>query len=107
MFKNLLAFAAAASAAIIVTLVPTPGPAAGSALPDIGKERALTTSAGNSSALLTNGSDARRNGDCRQTWPYYEQSCLHDARQRDGKSRSVRVIALGRTAKMPLNAVTR
>ncbi len=31
---------------------------------------------------------------CFQTWPYYERSCLHDDRQRDGNGRTVRVIAI-------------
>ena len=108
MFKNLLALAAAATcAAIFVTLVPAPGPAAGSALSEIHKESAATMSAGNGSALLTNERGAGHNGACREAWPYYEQSCLHDPRQNDGKSRAVRVIALRRTAAMPLKAVAR
>jgi hypothetical protein len=108
MFKNLIAFAAAATcAAIFVTLVPAPGPAAGSALSEIRKESALTISAGIGSALLTNERGAGHNGACREAWPYYEQSCLNDARQNDGKPRAVRVIALRRTVAMPLKAVAR
>jgi hypothetical protein len=108
MFKNLIAFAAAATcAAIFVTLVPAPGPAVGSALSEIRKGSALTISAGNGSPLLTNERGAGHNGACRDAWPYYEQSCLHDVRQNDGKSRAVRVIALRRTAATPLRAVAR
>jgi hypothetical protein len=106
MFKKLLAFVAAATtAAILVALVPAPGPAAGSVLPEIGKERMLTVSAANTSPPLSVSTDRARV--CRQGWPYYEQSCLHDARQHDGKARSVRVIALSRTAGTPSNAIHR
>jgi hypothetical protein len=77
MFKNLIAFATAATcAAIFVTLVPAPGPAVGSALSEIRKGSALTISAGNGSPLLTNERGAGHNGACRDAWPYYEQSCL-------------------------------
>lgn len=31
---------------------------------------------------------------CLQSWPYYEHSCLHDSRRRDGDARAVRVIAI-------------
>ena len=108
MFKNLIAFATAATcAAIFVTLVPAPGPAAGSALSEIRKEFALTTSGGNGEALLTNERGAGHNGACQEAWPYYEQSCLHDVRRNDGKSGAVRVIALRRAAAIPLRAVAR
>jgi hypothetical protein len=30
---------------------------------------------------------------CTESWPYYEQSCLSDARQPNGNARSVRVVA--------------
>jgi hypothetical protein len=36
---------------------------------------------------------------CLQTWPYYERSCLHDTRQRDGDARTVRVIAINGQAR--------
>jgi hypothetical protein len=36
-------------------------------------------------------------GGCVQHWPYYEQSCLRDARRPDGVERAVRVIAIGLT----------
>jgi hypothetical protein len=107
MFKSLLAFTAAATCAgIFVTLVPAPGPAAGATLTNIGKDPAPTISAGNGSLLFTNARGKGRYGDCREAWPYYEQSCLHDARQNDGKSRSVRVIASSRKAASIPTAVT-
>jgi hypothetical protein len=31
---------------------------------------------------------------CTQSWPYYEQDCLHDGRQPEGKARIVRIVAL-------------
>jgi hypothetical protein len=39
---------------------------------------------------------------CAQSWPYYERSCLRDERQVDGSARIVRVIAVDRSAAMPL-----
>jgi hypothetical protein len=38
--------------------------------------------------------DNRAKAACLQSWPYYEHSCLHDSRQRDGDARAVRVIAI-------------
>jgi hypothetical protein len=31
---------------------------------------------------------------CAQTWPYYEQGCLRDGRQSDGRARVARVITI-------------
>jgi len=33
---------------------------------------------------------------CLQNWPYYEQGCLRDSRQPDGKAKAVRIIAIDR-----------
>jgi hypothetical protein len=39
--------------------------------------------------------DIEENGSpCSQTWPYYEQGCLRDGRQSDGRARVARVITI-------------
>jgi hypothetical protein len=49
--------------------------------------------------------DARPASDCSQReWPYYETSCLRDAKYPDGKARAVRVISIDRLPSLPATA---
>src|SRR5215469_10477461 len=88
--KILLAITAAAACAGIVVLVPELGPKSAMAATQSGQSGSLTQ--GFVAAKEKRQSDAG----CVQHWPYYEQSCLRDAR-RDRVERVVRVIAIGRT----------
>ena len=78
------AVAFALSAAFVVVTMPKPDTAAAS----------TTDNAANSAA-----NTAANTATCLQTWPYYERSCLHDDRQRDGDARAVRVIAINGQAR--------
>ena len=66
--------AAAVCAAVMVALIPPPEAAVAARTP------------------LSTDADLRKPV-CTQSWPYYEQSCLSDARQPDGNARSVRLVA--------------
>jgi len=69
--------AAAVCAAMMVALIPPPEAAVAARTP-----------------LTPPSTDADlRKPVCTQSWPYYEQSCLSDARQPNGNARSVRVVA--------------
>jgi hypothetical protein len=75
MLKTLTAvIAAAAGAGLMVALIPPPEAAVAARTP------------------LSSDADLRKPV-CMQSWPYYEQSCLSDARQPNGNARSVRVVA--------------
>ncbi|MGC1444269.1 MAG: hypothetical protein WA837_02300 [Xanthobacteraceae bacterium] len=74
------AVALALSTAFVVVTMPKPDTAAAS----------TTDNEANSGA---------KTATCLQTWPYYERSCLRDARQRDGDARTVRVIAINEQAR--------
>ena len=88
--KILLAIAAAAACAGIVVLAP-----------ELAPKSAMAATQSNASGAVTPGfvvAKAKRqsNGTCLEHWPYYEQSCLRDARLPNGVERVVRVIAIGR-----------
>jgi hypothetical protein len=75
MLRTLAAVVAAAvGAAMMVALIPPPGAAVAARAP------------------LPSRTDLRKPV-CTQSWPYYEQSCLSDARQPNGNARAVRVVA--------------
>lgn len=78
---------AAVCAGVIVGLVPPPAPAAAAVYGQSAPARQWGVAAGNPRAAI-------RQLDCRQAWPYYEQSCLHDARQPNGRARMVRLIPM-------------
>jgi hypothetical protein len=89
--KILLAIAAAAACAGIVVLAPELGPKSAMAAPQSGESGSLTQ------GFVAAKEKRQSDGGCVQHWPYYEQSCLRDARRSDGVERAVRVIAIGRT----------
>jgi hypothetical protein len=93
MIKPILAIAAAAACAGIVVFAPEFGPESA---------MAATQSAGSGaptpSVVITKES-RQSEGGCLQNWPYYEHSCLRDARMPDGVGRMVRVIAIDRIGK--------
>ena len=94
MSKTLLACAVAVVCAAIITgLTPKPDPAAASALAESSKDQTPNVARETTAASRI----VSRTTNCRQPWPYYELSCLHDSRRTDGKSRFVRVITLDRT----------
>lgn len=94
MLRTLLAVAIAAICAlVIVGSVPPPAPAVAAAQP-----AAPTAAAANQPAVATEriadiDTGNLRNAGCTQAWPYYEQSCLRDARRQNGSARAVRVVA--------------
>jgi len=93
MIKLFLAIAVAAACAGIVALAPELGP----------KSAMAATQSGESGALKQEFGVAKEkrqsNGGCVQHWPYYEQSCLRDARLPNGFERVVRVIAIDRAGR--------
>ena len=91
MIKLFLAIAVAAACAGIVALAPELGPKSAMAATQSGESAALTR------GFVLAKEKQQSGGGCLQHWPYYEQSCLRDARRPDGVERVVRVIAIGRT----------
>jgi hypothetical protein len=87
MLNSMLAVTAAgACAAMIVGYVPDPISAVAAGLQT------------NTSAPTTEAARAAdgHKGACAQSWPYYEQPCLHDVRKTSGDAHAVRVIAIER-----------
>lgn len=93
--------AAAASAALIVVLIPgfAPQVAAHASQPAF-TERAPT-------AVAPRAAGHERKIVCRESWPYYEPACLRDDRQPDGRARVVRVISIERTSLAGSGALAR
>jgi hypothetical protein len=91
--KILLAIAAAAACAGIVVLAPELAPKSAMAATQSGESGALTQ------AVVLMEEKGQSDSVCSQPWPYYEQSCLRDARVPNGVERVVRVIAMDRTGK--------
>ena len=92
MIKLILAIATAAACAGIVVLAP-----------ELGPKSAMASTQSSESGVVTQGfvvatEKRQSDGGCLQHWPYYEQSCLRDARLPNGE-RVVRVIAIDRTGK--------
>jgi hypothetical protein len=93
--------AAAAGAGLIVTVLPGSGPDATDGATQVAELKvaavasdaptALTTpppaAATDEPALITATRPA-----CERSWPYYEPTCLHDARNSDGTARPVRIV---------------
>jgi|SRR6516225_1117039 hypothetical protein len=93
MIKLILAIAAAGACAGIVVLAP-----------ELSPKSAMTATQSNESGAVTRGFVVAKekwqsNGGCLQHWPYYELSCLRDARLPNGVERVVRVIAIDRAGK--------
>ncbi len=94
MLKTLAAVVgAAACAGMMVALIPPPEPAVAARTP----QSSVADAGKLAVAPAPRRSDIRKPV-CTQSWPYYEQSCLSDVRQPNGKARSVRVIAAAITA---------
>lgn len=84
MVKSIIAVSAAAVfAAIFVGLIPPPEPAAAASEVDLPSLAIATVGAAPIPAA-----SAQVDNSCTRAWPYYEQSCLQNA-----KTRVVRVIA--------------
>jgi hypothetical protein len=113
MIKKITAIVtAAACAGVMITLEPgfAPDVAAGASqpvdqsVPTVARVNqsieVITPSAADTrNALDRNIRDGSldHNG-CAQGWPYYDQFCLSDSRQANGKARAVRIIAIDRSA---------
>ncbi len=94
MFKKISAIVAAAAVAAVITAF----------LPGVAPEVQANTVGTNDqdSAKQKPLSYARdRKIGCKQAWPYYEGSCLHERNQSVDNVRIVRVIAMGRSAYDP------
>ena len=89
--KILLAIAAAAACAGSVVLAPELAPKSAMAATQSGESGSLTQ------GFVAAKEKRQSDSGCVQHWPYYEQSCLRDARRSDGVERVVRVISIGRT----------
>jgi hypothetical protein len=87
--------AAAPCAAAIVGLVPPPLPAAAAETPPAAQS---ARPIGVQSTVVMRHDAQLANAGCAQAWPNYEQSCLHDNRAADDRTRTVRVIALARSS---------
>jgi len=117
MFKKISAIvAAAAVAAVITAFLPGVAPevqANTTPAVDQSKSRSVVVSplAIESVTVGTNDQDSAkqkplsyardRKIGCKQAWPYYEGSCLHERNQSVDNVRIVRVIAMGRSAYDP------
>ena len=93
MIKPMLAIAAAVACAGIIVLAPELAPKSAMAATQSDESRALTR------VVAVVKEQPQSDGGCLQHWPYYEQSCLRDARLPNGVARVVRVVAIGRTGK--------
>jgi len=91
MIKPILAIATAAVCAGIVVLASELAPKSAMAATPSGESSAPTQGA------VVPKEKQQSDGGCLQHWPYYEQSCLRDARLPNGVERVVRVIAIGRS----------
>jgi hypothetical protein len=88
MVKSTIAIVgAAAMAAAIVALIPPPQSAVAATEIDVPSLAVATVAA---APIPT--ADAQADKNCTRAWPYYEQSCLRNSRQSNGKTRLVRVI---------------
>jgi hypothetical protein len=110
MIKKIAAIiAAAACAGVMVTVVPAPEVAAGTAQ-SVDEPGIISVIKPAETAMPTAEEIRRaveqniRNGShepkivCAQSWPYYESSCLRDSRQANGAIHAVRMIASDRPA---------
>jgi hypothetical protein len=93
MIRLILAIAAAAACAGIVVLAP-----------ELGPKSAMAATQSNASGAVTPGfvvakAKQQSNGTCLEHWPYYEQSCLRNARLPNRAERVVRVIVIDRAGK--------
>jgi hypothetical protein len=91
MLKGIITVVAAAViAAVVIALIPPPEPTAAA----IETAPAVPTLAfaSVSAAMLPAAVAQTDKPGCTQAWPYYEQSCLFNSRQPNGKTRVVRII---------------
>ena len=93
MTKSGLAIAAAAACAGIIVLASESAPKNARAATQ--SSEALAATSENVVAQEMRQSDLG----CARHWPYYEQTCLRDARLSNGVERAVRVITIDRTSK--------
>jgi hypothetical protein len=90
MNKPILAVAVAAACAGIVVLAPELSPKSAMAA-------AHADESGATQGVVVAKEKRQSDGGCLQHWPYYEQSCLRDARLPNRVERVVRVIVIDRT----------
>jgi hypothetical protein len=89
MFKSILAIAAGAACAGIVAVAPP-------LVNAMAATQSVESGAPTQGAVVA---EQHPDGSCLQHWPYYERSCLRDARLPSGSERVVRVIAVDRPSK--------
>jgi hypothetical protein len=88
MFKGMIAVVtAAAGAAVIVTLIPPPGPAAARSETKVASVTPVSVAPVAAAPAVETAK-----ADCAQPWPFYDSSCLRDARHPNSKTRVTRVI---------------
>ena len=102
MFRSVLAITvAAACAAVFVGFVPQPAPAVAAVeTPEPGAPGTAKHETGVADIDV-------RAAACGQAWPYYEPSCLRDARRPGSSVGVVRVIAAGKPAADRIRQVQR
>ena len=93
MIKLILVIAAAAACAGIVVFIPEFGPKSAMAATQ------STDSGAPTLGVVVTKENWQSKGGCLQNWPYYEHSCLRDARMPEGVGRIVRVITIDRIGK--------
>lgn len=90
MIKQILAITAAAACAAVVVIVPELAPESAMASTQSGQSRVPPRE-----VVVAKETQNSKN-DCSQGWPYYETTCLRDARRPNAAGRVMRVIAIDR-----------
>jgi hypothetical protein len=93
MFKGMIAVVTAATgAAVIVTLIPPPGPAAARSETKVASVTPVSVAPVAAAPAVETAKADTAKADCAQPWPFYDSSCLRDARHPNSKTRVTRVI---------------
>jgi|ERR1700683_1832660 hypothetical protein len=102
MKKSLMAIVfAAGCAAVFVGILPPPAPAAAA----IQNSKHDVIAAGKTETPAARAAEHRTG--CAEAWPYYEASCLRNARVHEGVSTTVRVVSVDTPAKVRIQTAQR
>lgn len=102
MKKSLMAvILAAGCAAVFVGILPPPVPAAAA----IQNSKHDVIVGGKTDKPATRAAEHRTG--CAEAWPYYEVSCLRDARMHEGVSTTVRVVSVDKPSKVHIQIAQR
>jgi hypothetical protein len=102
MKKSLMAVAfATGCAAVFVGILPPPVPAAAA----MQNSKHDVIAAGKTQMPAPRAAEHRTG--CAEAWPYYEASCLREARVREGVSTTVRVVSVDKPAQVRIQTAQR